>query len=103
MLTTVYLWALIKKIKVRAAAPTGIAAANIEIENTDIASSTIHALFEFDGDYISKLDFTKIDNKKVVELLELNLLLLDEVSMMTYLLSRGCFVHVSTYAGARLS
>ena len=72
LLTTVYLWALIKKLKVAAAAPTGIepslavevglcnrllgggaavpwqitqskAAANIEVEGTNIAASTIHA------------------------------------------------------------
>ena len=67
LLTTVYLWALIRKMKVKAAAPTGnftltciffgipnpntglettrvyvqgIAAANIEVENTDIAATT---------------------------------------------------------------
>ena len=55
------------------------------MENTDIAATTIHALFEFDGDYESKLDFTKIDNPKIVALCELKLLLLDEVSMIAYM------------------
>ena len=32
LLTTVYLYCLVHKIKVKAACPTGIAAANIEIE-----------------------------------------------------------------------
>ena len=61
------------------------------MENTDIAATTIHALFEFDGDYQTKLDFTKIDNKKVAVLCELNLLLLDEVSMTSYLFPKGLF------------
>ena len=78
----VYLWALIKKMKVRAAAPTGIAAANIEVEGTDIAATTIHALFEFDADYQTKLDFAKLENKKVAGIIEMQLLLLDEVSMI---------------------
>ena len=68
-------------MKVRAAAPTGIAAANIEVENTDIGATTIHALFEFDADYQTKLDFTKTDHKKVAQLVEMSILLLDEVSM----------------------
>ena len=109
LLTTIYLWAIIKRIKCKAAAPTGIAislvapgllqstlmalalsffslsskaAANIEVEGTNIGASTIHALFEFDGDFKTKLDFTKLDNKKVLEILEMKILLLDEVSML---------------------
>lgn len=63
----------------RAAAPTGIAAANIEVDGTDIAATTIHALFEFDAELQTKLDFARADNKKVALLTELQLLLLDEV------------------------
>lgn len=36
LLTSVFLWAIVNGIKCRAAAPTGIAAANIEIENTEV-------------------------------------------------------------------
>ena len=75
----VYLWALIKKLKVKAACPTGIAAANIELEGTDIAATTIHALFEFDAELQTKLDFARADSKRVVELIELQLLMFDEV------------------------
>ena len=39
-------------MKCKAAAPTGIAAANIEVEGTSIGASTVHALFEFDGDAV---------------------------------------------------
>ena len=42
LLTSVYLWCLVKKIKVRAGAPTGIAAANIEEPYTDIRAVTLH-------------------------------------------------------------
>ena len=49
LLTTVYLWCLLKRKKVKAAAPTGIAAANVEVEGTDVAATTIHALFERDS------------------------------------------------------
>ncbi len=70
-------------MKCRAAAPTGIAAANIEVEGTDIAATTVHNLFDFDGDYTTKLDFTKLDQKKVINILEMRILLLDEVSLLT--------------------
>ncbi len=36
-------------MKVKAAAPTGIAAANVEIPKTDVAATTLHNMFEFDG------------------------------------------------------
>ena len=66
-------------MKVKAAAPTGIAAANIEIEGTDVAATTIHALFELDGELHSKMDFSKLDDPKIAFLLQLQVLLLDEV------------------------
>ena len=81
LLSTVFLYCLVHDIKTKAAAPTGIAAANIEIEGTDVCASTIHALYDLDVDYQSKLDFTKIDNPKVKALLNMKVLLLDEVSM----------------------
>ena len=66
----------------RAAAPTGIAAANIDEPGTDVSASTIHALFELDGELNSKLDFSKLDDAKVAILLKLQVLLLDEDSMI---------------------
>jgi hypothetical protein len=42
LLATVYLWCIVHSKKCKAAAPTGIAAANVEIENTDVAATTIH-------------------------------------------------------------
>ena len=38
----------------------GIAAANVEVEGTDVCATTIHSLFDLDGEtYKTKLDFAK--------------------------------------------
>ena len=50
-----------------------------EVEGTEIAATTIHGLFDFDGNYQTKLDFSKPENKQVATLLQLKLLMLDEV------------------------
>ena len=54
-----------------AAAPTGIAAANIEIDGTDICAATLHSVFDLDGTYKSKLDFTKPGADKVAAILKM--------------------------------
>ena len=59
----------------------GIAASNIEIERTNVRASTIHALFEFDNEFKTKIDFSK-KTASAGELLGLEVLLLDEVSMI---------------------
>ena len=60
LLTSIYLWCLLNKFKCKAAAPTGIAAANVEVAGTDVCATTIHSLFDLDGDtYKTKLDFAK--------------------------------------------
>eukprot|EP00973_Karenia_brevis_P005517 750854-Karenia_brevis.AAC.1 len=43
LLTTVFLWCLVHGKHCKAAAPTGIAAANVEIEGTDVTATTLHA------------------------------------------------------------
>ena len=60
------------------------AAANIEVAGTDIAATTLHALFEFDGDLQTKLDFARTDSKKVNRLIEMQLLLLDEARLLHF-------------------
>ena len=67
--------------KCKSAAPTGTAAANVEIERTDVAAATLHSLFDLDVELKSKLDFARTDHEKVKQLMELDVLLLDEVSM----------------------
>ena len=46
LLTSVFLWCIINNKKTKAAAPTGIAAANIEIEGTDVCANTIHTMLD---------------------------------------------------------
>ena len=46
LLSSVYLFCIVHAFNCKAAAPTGIAAANIEIPRTDVRATTLHALFE---------------------------------------------------------
>ena len=62
----------------RAAAPTGIAAANIEIDGTDICAATLHNEFDLDSECKSNLDFTKPGADKVAAILRMKVLFLDE-------------------------
>ena len=66
-----YLWCLVHGMECLAAAPTGIAAANIEIDGTDICAATLHSVFDLDGAYKSKLDFTKPGADKVAAILKM--------------------------------
>ena len=49
---------------------------------TDVQASTIHSLFELDYDLKSKLDLAKTGHPKVAALLDLEVLFIDEVSMI---------------------
>ena len=69
--------------KSKATAPTGIAAANNEIEGTNIVSTTLHQLFGLGYDLESKHDFTNKHDPSVAELFGMNVLLIDEGSMIT--------------------
>ena len=46
----------------------------------EVGASTLHSLFDLGANYESKLDFTK-RHEKVVALLRMGILLLDEVSI----------------------
>ena len=78
ILTTTFLWCIVNGKKARACAPTGIAAANVEIEGTEVGAQTIHALLDLNTELESKLDFTK-DNAKTAALMSLDVLFIDEV------------------------
>ena len=54
---------------------------NIEIIGTDVRATTIHNLFQFEGEYNTKLDFSKA-TPQAQELIRLEVLQIDEVSMM---------------------
>ena len=70
---------------------TVVAAANIEEPGTIVSASTLHNTFGFDGEYESKLDFSKTTDQKVAELIALQLLLIDEVSMLDVDICAGVF------------
>ena len=82
LLSTIYLWCIVNGLNCKAAAPTGIAAANVEVEGTDVVATTLHALLELDAELQTKLDLAKLDHAKVAALMKLQVLLLDEVSML---------------------
>ena len=82
LMTTIMLWCIVNGKKAKAAAPTGIAASNVEIEGTDVKATTLHSMFDLDTDFVTKLDFAKMDSNKVKALIELEVFLLDEVSMI---------------------
>jgi hypothetical protein len=82
LLTTVCLWCLVNRKDVCPAAPTGIAATNVEIHGTTLAATTAHYLFGFDQDLKSDLDLAKISDGKVRKLRCMDVFMLDEASMM---------------------
>ena len=82
LLTSVYLWCIVKSIKVLAGAPTGIAAANIEVPNTDIGAVTLHNMLDLDHNCKTKLDLSNMEHAKVAALHKMVVLMNDEVSMV---------------------
>ena len=55
---------------------------NPSLKGTDVQASTIHALLELDYDLKSKLDLAKTEHPKVAALFALEVLFIDEVSMI---------------------
>ena len=53
-----------------------------------MSATTLHQMFEFDSDTVSKLDFAKVTHAKVAALIQMQVLLLDEVSLSSMLLPR---------------
>ena len=82
LLTSVYLWCLVNKYKVLAGAPTGIAAANIEEPYTDVGAVTLHNMLELDQNCKTKLDLSNMEHFKVAALHKMDVLMIDEVSMI---------------------
>ena len=82
LLVAVCIWCILHRRKFKAAAPTGIAASNIEVPGTDVAATTIHTLFEFDGDFKTKRNLADLNDEIVQALLSMDVLCLDEVSMI---------------------
>ena len=81
LLTSIYLWCVVHGMACKAAAPTGIAAANIEIDGTDICAATLHSVFDMDSHYKSNLDFAKPGVDKVAAILNMKVLFIDEAQL----------------------
>ena len=71
LLTSLFLWCVVHGMACKAAAPTGIAAANIEIDGTDVCAATLHSVFDLDSEYKSNLDFAKPGIDKVAAILRM--------------------------------
>ena len=82
LLKAIALQCLLRRLCVECCAPTGIAAANLEIEGTSIAAVTIHKLFVLtpglDNRWDTKLNFNNVDDTDVAKLMNMQVLLLDE-------------------------
>ena len=87
LLKAVALRCQLRKLRFECCAPTGIAAANIEVEGTDVAASTIHKFFNLnigaDNQPDTKLDLSNAADPTVNKLMEMQVLLLDEGSPRT--------------------
>ena len=82
LLTTICLWCRLHNLNMEACAPTGIAAANIEIGGTDITASTIHSFLGLHADMTSDLNLGKCSDGRVRNLWSMDVLAIDEVSMI---------------------
>ena len=72
MLSAVFLWCIVNGKKAKAVAPTGVAAANVGIDGTDVAATTIHSLLDLGCELKSKLGFARASNAKVAQLMTLD-------------------------------
>ena len=82
LLTTLFLWCVLTGLRVCACAPTGIAAANITIPGTDIGATTLHHLFDLKPGLDTNFDFAKEENPKLRQLAMMDVLFVDEFSML---------------------
>ena len=67
MLESSIVWLMCRELTLASIIPPtgGIAAANVEVEGTDVTATTLHALLELDGELKTKLDLVKLDHAKV--------------------------------------
>ena len=47
----------------------------MEIAGTDVSAATIHTLFDLDTEFKSKLDFAKLSNTRVADVMSMDVLL----------------------------
>ncbi len=71
------------------------------MEGTDVGATTVHALFQLDGELHSKLDFSKLDDARVTFLMQLEVLMLDEACLCLLRPATMRIKHVSLHERAR--
>ena len=82
LLETLFLWCHLHGHTVRAAAPTGIAAARLRLPRTPVHASTLHWLLGLSIDGESKLDPSNPEDEGTKRLASMTVLMLDEASMI---------------------
>ena len=82
LLETLYIWCLLNKHTPEACAPTGIAAARINVARTGVQASTIHNLFQLNLNLQSKVDPSREHDPAVTRLVRMTVLFIDEISML---------------------
>ena len=82
LLSTIYLWCLVRRKHICAFAPTGIAAANIVVQGTPVCATTYHHLFGLTAELDGKMDANKASDPYVRKLSATDIFLGDEVSML---------------------
>ena len=82
LLETLFLWAILNGHNVKAAAPTGIAAARLRMPRTPLSATTVRYLFGLSIDGESKIDTTSPADDNVQRIAAMTILIIDEASMI---------------------
>ena len=82
LLESVFLWAIPNGHNVKAAVPTGIAAARLRMPRTPLSATTLHYLFGLSIDGESKIDLENPADEGFKRIAEMTLLIVDEASMI---------------------
>ena len=82
LLEAVYLWCSLNGHTPLACAPTGIAAARLNVPRTPVHAYTIHNLFALDIQLQSKIDPSRPEQEDTRRLSHMTVLIIDEVSMI---------------------
>ena len=82
LLEALFLWAILNGHNVKAAAPTGIAAARLRMPRTPLSATTLHYLFGLSIDGESKIDTANPADDNFQRIAAMTILIIDEASMI---------------------
>ena len=82
LIETLFLWAVLNGHNVKAAAPTGIAAARLRMPRTPVSATTLHYLFKLSIDGESKVDTSNLADESFQQIAAMTLCIIDEPSMV---------------------